>query len=288
MKAGANLTRYLHWLGSGLAIFSIAFVALRLRDYSGQIDFAQLDLQGWAQVLGFSMLYGASNLALALAWLRILKQLSTSADKNWAIRTYGVTQLGKYLPGNIFHLAGRQGLGMAAGYPAWPLAKSTFWELAILCLAGALFGLLALPLVIAATPGYVAVGAFVLAIGTTVIVARELSKPDFAMAFCWYVGFLSVSGSLFYCLLGLVSDDAELELQSWPLYAGAFVIAWLVGLVTPGAPAGVGVRELVLLLLLGNSVAEADLILAVLLGRIVTVVGDLLFFASVFFLKKQW
>lgn len=287
MKAGTNLKRYLHWLGSGLAIFSIVFVALRLKDYSGQIDFSQLDLHGWAEVLGLSILYGAANLALAFAWLRVLRQLGTSANRNWVIRTYGITQLGKYLPGNIFHLAGRQGLGMAAGYPTWTLAKSAFWELAILCYSGALFGLLALPLVIGAVPGYLAIGAFLLAVSATVIVAKALSKPDFAIAFCWYVGFLSVSGSLFYCLLELVTGGSGLDTQAWPLFAGAFVIAWLVGLVTPGAPAGVGVRELALLLLMGNAVAETDLMLAVLLGRIVTVVGDLLFFAFVFLFKEK-
>jgi hypothetical protein len=284
MKSGANLKRYLHWLGSGLAIFSIAFVALRLKDYSGQIDFSRLDRHGWTEVLGLSMLYGASNLALAFAWLRILKQLGTSAERNWVIRTYGITQLGKYLPGNIFHLAGRQGLGMAAGYPAWTLAKSTFWELAILCIAGALFGLLTLPLIFTVVPGHLAAGAFLLAIGSTAFVAKGLSRPDFAKAFCWYVLFLSVSGSLFYCLLDLVSDGPAL--QAWPQIAGAFVVAWLIGLVTPGAPAGVGVRELALLILLGNSIAETDLMLAVLLGRIVTVVGDLIFFAFAFLFKK--
>ncbi|MCY1287764.1 hypothetical protein D9M69_383040 [compost metagenome] len=259
-------------------------MALRLKDYSGQIDFSQLDLHGWAKVFGLSLLYGVSNLALAFAWLRILKQLGTSTERNWAIRTYGITQLGKYLPGNIFHLAGRQGLGMAAGYPAWPLAKSTFWELAILCFAGALFGFLALPLVITVVPGYLAVGIFLIAIGSIAIVAKRLSKPDFAKAFCWYVLFLSVSGSLFYCLLDLVSDGPAFQI--WPHIAGAFVIAWLIGLVTPGAPAGVGIRELALLLLLGNSVAEADLMLAILLGRIVTIVGDLFFFASVLLIKE--
>ncbi|MCY1546547.1 hypothetical protein D3C76_1583580 [compost metagenome] len=47
-----------------------------------------------------------------------------------------------------------------------------------------------------------------------------------------------------------------------------------------------GIRELALLLLLGNSVAEADLMLAILLGRIVTIVGDLFFFASVLLIKE--
>ena len=58
---------------------------------------------------------------------------------------------------------------------------------------------------------------------------------------------------------------------------GAYVLAWLAGLVTPGAPAGVGVRELVLLALLKGSVGQTELLLAVLLGRLVTVGGDVAF-----------
>lgn len=64
----------------------------------------------------------------------------------------------------------------------------------------------------------------------------------------------------------------------WIPLSGVYVLAWLAGLVTPGAPAGVGVRELVLLFLLKGIVAEADLLLAVVLGRVVTVVGDFGFF----------
>jgi len=55
----------------------------------------------------------------------------------------------------------------------------------------------------------------------------------------------------------------------------------------PGAPAGVGVRELVLLFLLKNVVAEAELLLAVVLGRLVTVMGDLLFLGVTFFQTQK-
>jgi uncharacterized membrane protein YbhN (UPF0104 family) len=46
------------------------------------------------------------------------------------------------------------------------------------------------------------------------------------------------------------------------------VIAWLAGLVITGAPAGVGVRELVPLYLLEGYVMETNLLLAVVLGRL--------------------
>jgi uncharacterized membrane protein YbhN (UPF0104 family) len=56
------------------------------------------------------------------------------------------------------------------------------------------------------------------------------------------------------------------------------VLAWLLGLITPGAPAGVGVRELVLLGLLSSFVPQSTILLATVVGRLVTIGGDLLFF----------
>ena len=62
------------------------------------------------------------------------------------------------------------------------------------------------------------------------------------------------------------------------IVCGAYVIAWLAGLVTPGAPAGVGIREIVLYAILHPFINEADLLTAIVFGRIITVVGDVLFY----------
>jgi uncharacterized membrane protein YbhN (UPF0104 family) len=61
-------------------------------------------------------------------------------------------------------------------------------------------------------------------------------------------------------------------------FVGAYIVAWLVGLATPGAPAGVGVREVVLYSLLKPFVSDSDLLTAIVLGRMVTVAGDLAYY----------
>ena len=75
--------------------------------------------------------------------------------------------------------------------------------------------------------------------------------------------------------------------QSAPLIGGAFVLAWLIGLVTPGAPAGGGIREAVLLFLLGHRYAPGDLLLAIVLGRSVNIVGDVGYFLLASLLPKM-
>ncbi len=145
-----NLKNCLHWSGSAIAIAGIAFVALRLREYGSEIDFARFGMVEWTEIVAFALIYGLANLMLAFAWRDLLEKFGAQVTNRWAIKTYGVSQLAKYVPGNIFHLAGRQAIGMAAGIPGWPLAKSTIWELGLIAIGGAVFGVLALPLVVSA------------------------------------------------------------------------------------------------------------------------------------------
>lgn len=281
------LKKGLHWGGSALAIAGVVFIVLRLRDYGGQINFDRFGLQEWAIFGSFTLVYGISNLILAQAWCNLLSKFGAPVTYRWAVKTYGVSQLAKYVPGNIFHLAGRQAIGMAAGLPGWPLAKSSVWELGLLTLAGAVFGVLALPLVVSNVPVQNAVIIFVLtAIAATIFLDRYSGRLA-ARAFIWYVCFFSASAAIFVGLIKLVSSLSLSDASMWLAFGGAYVLAWLAGFITPGAPAGVGVRELVLLFLLKGEVAEADLVFIILLGRMVTVLGDFLFFLSSSIISKR-
>ena len=206
----------------------------------------------------------------------------------WSLRTYGISQLAKYLPGNFFHLAGRQAMGMAAGVSALSLAKSALWELGLIAVAGMLYGWLVLPLLM---PGFPSIVSIILFLGTVWVVAYLLCRiigPQVAVSFGWQMLFLAVSGGTFVILLAMIVSSTVLHVQTWLLIGGAYVFAWLLGLVTPGAPAGVGVREMILLLLLKGFVADADLLMAVLLGRLVTVLGDLSFFVAGFLIPAKF
>lgn len=281
------LKQVLHWGGSALAIAGIAFVGLRLRDYGAEIDFARFDLAMWSAVALLALIYGLSSLMLALAWWNLLGQFGADTSRHWAVRTYGVSQIAKYVPGNIFHLAGRQAMGLAAGVPGWPLAKSAVWELGLISATGGLFGLLALPLLVPGLPMTASAGLFAAAMCVAVILLRRFISLQAARAFAWHAGFLAVSGFLFVLLIELLAGNPGFSAGFWLPLGGAYVLAWLAGLVTPGAPAGVGVRELVLLFLLKGLVGEADLLLAVVLGRLVTVAGDLGFFGITSMLKNN-
>ena len=282
----SRLKALLHFLGSALACLGVLFVVVRLYKYTGQVNLARFDAWDWGLTAGLVCVYGAANVLLAWAWQHLLAFFHVEVERKWAVKVYGLSQLAKYVPGNIFHLAGRQALGMAAGVPAFALSKSAVWELALLSATGLLFGLLALPLVWPSVPVSIAVGSFFVLVISTIVILRRLSFSSLCAAFCWQFIFLMISGAVFLGALAIVGPVAG-SLGSFTVWCGAYVIAWLAGLVTPGAPAGVGVREMVLLFLFREQVPSGELLLAIVIGRVITVIGDFLFFVSVWFVKNE-
>ncbi|MFC3685197.1 hypothetical protein [Hydrogenophaga luteola] len=285
MNRKPRLKRILHAASSILALAGILFVVLGIAHHWREIDISGWGSTTWA-VLGISSVaYGAANILLARAWWHLLRELDVHVPWLKALRIYGVSQINKYIPGNIFHLAGRQTLGMAAGWAARPLATSALWELILLAALGALFGTLALPLFWPPLPPLPAIALWV---GLSALIHAALRRggvPGIARAMCLQTCFLATSGAVFLTVLMATYKTPPEASLLLPAACGAYVLAWLAGLVTPGAPAGVGVRETVLLFLLKGLFAPSDLLVAVVLGRIVTASGDVLFYLSALTLR---
>ncbi len=283
------IKRSLHWIGGGLGIGGILFVFQRLLNAVEKIGSDRL-LQ--IPVTGFFLLiavYAISNILLALAWREILLFLGeTRIKRSQAIAIYALSQLAKYLPGNIFHLAGRQALGVAAGFSGKALMKSLFGELALISFVALFFVFFTLPassLNVSLAHSIVLFGvSFCLAV---LFVGRFLNAQA-ARAFLLHFVFLTVSGCIFIRCVALFG--AEVSSADFLVTLGAYVVAWLIGLVTPGAPAGLGVRETVLLFFLSGRIEETPLLLATVLARVVSISGDVLFYLGgaigTFFTKR--
>ena len=108
--------RWLNRIGALFGVAGVVFVALRLASYADEIDAAGIGPGGYLALLSLAIVYGASNLLLALGWWRLLRCLGVTAARGWALRAYAISQLAKYVPGNIFQFAGRQAIGVAAGF----------------------------------------------------------------------------------------------------------------------------------------------------------------------------
>jgi uncharacterized membrane protein YbhN (UPF0104 family) len=272
-----------HWLnilGASLGLLGMVFVIDRLSSYAGQVDVGRFGSTAWWTLAIMVVVYGIANLLLALAWWQLLLHLGACVTTRWAVKAYGISQLGRYVPGNVFHFVGRQALGLASGVAGRQLVKSALWELGLVATAGTILGVLATALPRAGLSVEVAAAAAgatfaVLELGLCYIVSARVG-----IALALQVAFLSISGAVFVGTVALIVPTVVSQVGVAPLM-GAFTVAWLVGLVTPGAPAGMGIREVVLFFLLNGMMGEGDLLMSVIAARLVAMAGDLLFFTAV-------
>jgi hypothetical protein len=86
------------------------------------------------------------------------------------------------------------------------------------------------------------------------------------------------TSSAIACMMATRLGTGSIQWIAIPAYA----IAWLVGFAVPGASGGLGVREAVFLLLLEQGPASAMGLQVAVSTRVITTLGDLLFFLASF------
>jgi hypothetical protein len=281
-----SIKTVLHIIGSLLGLGGVVFVVIRLAAYTEEIDLSQFGVTVWSLLCLLALTYGSASFFLVKAWQQILIYFKVDVANRWALKTYGTSQIAKYVPGNVFHLAGRQALGMAIGLPGPSLAKSVIWEQVLFASTGTFYGVLGWTMLRLGMKDAVLVALFILIALAMIAALRYIWSAQIANAFTWQLAFLLISSGVFVTIAAYCAPFS-MNLSLLASLATAYIIAWVAGFITPGAPAGMGIRELVLLFLLKGMISESDLLLAVVLGRIVTVLGDLLFFLLTFLVTRS-
>lgn len=270
------IKRHLNKIGSMLALCGVLFLAIKLHTYSASISFRQIPLEKWFLFVLLTLAYGLLCLLNAFSWKYNLKHCKVTITTLDSISIYGVSQLAKYLPGNVFQFAGRQALGMANNINAKALVKSTFWELILLCLGGAILSALMITILAPFFRPELSIAASITLISLYLVLLNHFTSNEMVKAAFINLTFTFLSGLSFLILLKILNFSTG-SLREHEVI-GAYILAWLIGLVTPGAPAGVGIREVILLYLFKDSINNEELLFTILLGRMMTVSGDFIFY----------
>lgn len=265
-------------LGAALAIVSLYFVGQKIYHNFNELVGGSLMTTQVLIIIGvLSVIFALFSNALGLAWRFLLLAEGGSITNKLALSVFGKSQIAKYLPGNVFHMLGRQVLAAQHGYGHRMLLKTTLWEIFLHAFAAGIFG--SMLLVYAFPSGLSRFYAILMTIILMVAlpaVSRVIERQR-VCAFCAYLVF-HMMGALLFAFLVSYFSGYTLHLGEFAIVTGAYAIAWLAGFVVPGAPGGLGVREFVLYLLISPWVEDKALLNAIIVSRVVTTLGDVGFF----------
>jgi hypothetical protein len=249
------------------------------------------------------ILYTIGCFLLSTAWWVLISHISDiPISFSAATAIYGRTQLVKYLPGNVFHYLGRHALGRHAGLDHRSLVLAAVLETvaavaAAICISILGWGVWTSTANEIELPSLIIVALAVLAavvilnavvrriprISNIAIsrVEQRMALPGIIRATLLYTVFFAASSFILWLLLRPLDYEMYSQVFTQSLYLLLLPLAavsWLAGFVTPGAPAGIGIRESVLILALAPYIDAKSATLVAMAFRLVTISGDSGFF----------
>jgi hypothetical protein len=286
--------------GVGLALLGVAFTGLVLLE-NDALSRLSWGAPSWAFLFVACGAYAVLSALLVVVWATILDAFAPGCiGGKDAYALYATTQIMKYIPSNVVHFVGRHVALRRRGVSHLALVSTVFGEAAIL-VCGACLTVLAFE----AEVLFAVYGRYVRLEKAPVIVAL-------ALAFClcatltWLHGArlrrsistgvhrrlvprlmlaLGAAAVFFASTTLLISEACRALLDdpagfSTSAVAATLAGAWVVGFIVPGASAGIGVREAVVILLLSPAVGAANAAVIATIYRVVTAGGDALLAGS--------
>lgn len=283
-----------HLLRLAGLVVTAAAVFYVVREILRQDALAAIDWQPSALVAQYgsaALGYALAGLGLAAAWYGLLAVGGAPGARPVdGIGAYALTQINKYLPSNMLHLAGRHIMLRRAGASHAALVWAAAAEIALI-LAGALalaligshrqVGQLLAPVWWLLPAGIVVLAAAgLLARRKIGVLLAKVPLPRLVLAVAAavviYLLFFLVSALIArHLLVQALSGPSPVSLATLTSLVG---LAWAAGFVVPGSAAGFGVRESILILTLGPLAGEQAAVLVATGYRIVTLAGDVLLF----------
>jgi len=257
-----------------------------------QVDFMHLHFNVPLLMASFFFLWTYSLLSV-YGWRLILKRLNISLSFLKGLRIFFYSELGKYLPGKIWAWAGRLYFCEKIGIPNSKTFVSMVLELALTVISGIFIFLISL---LFSSRFRMDINPFLLIVVAILIITvihpkilvriinvflRLLKKQpikidlDFSQILimtAYYCIIWFCFGIAFYFLINSVTFITPSKI---PIITGSFAISSTIGVMALFAPAGLGVREGILAVLLNNFFPISLAILISLLSRIWVSIGEM-------------
>jgi len=231
----------------------------------------------WILALSMILTVGGGIL-VALGWGFILRALGQKIPQGGILRIYYLSELAKYVPGKIWTAVGRVMMLEKKGVPRLITIASVGVMLIILAVSGVLVALATLPLwpslEVAGDSRLVILLVALVPIGLAALhprifqpilnwFLRKVEKVDvrvnlrytsILLLVLFWCGLWIIKGTATFLLLTILPEDIftahPLPPYSWLLFSGIMAVSWILGTISPFTPAGLGIAELSIVVLL--------------------------------------
>lgn len=297
-------------LGNLITLLAIYFVFKKL--FSNDVDYHLL-FQKKNILPAFIIVLVQAIIVVTncLPWKKLVALFTNkSISLQETIPVYVKSNLLKYLPGNVFQYVGRNELAVKKKLPHLEVAGATIIDVLMNVVSAFLISIVVLYrfiwtyiqqniqllqlflIVLLIIVGIISILLFV--------TRHKLKswlypyayifqwKNIATIAFClfYYIAVMLIS-SLMYMLCLTLILDVPLSTGLFLQLFSAYTLAWLVGFITPGAPAGIGIKEAVMVAVTGGLVNVQIISLSMVTFRIFSTLSDILAFVVVALLKRK-
>ncbi len=270
-----------------------------------QIPFEQIRFNYWLVILSYACMF-ASFLTHAGVWKLMLAAYGAKLSYVHSFQIVVTSQLGKYIPGKVWFALGRMYLAKEFGVPERVSIVSVALESVLLVISGAVIALLTIvapwaqnfPLKYSLLALIIVVCGLVVThpriFGRLVNLTTRMLKQESIQMNLTYAGMVGLlllySVCWFWQGIGfffLIGSFYEIEMAKWPVIWGIYALAWITGFLSFLAPAGLGVREGLMTLLLSFYMPLSLAVVVALVARIWSTVAEVLaFFVSLPAMRK--
>lgn len=279
---------WLYRIGFLLSLLCLGYFSRQVATLQAELDWFSAPILAHVGLAAL-LLTGAYFFA-AGAWHSLLKLFGINVPSRLTLAIFLTTQFGKYLPGNVAQHIGRVTFAKRYGLAVKPVLASMVTETLLILSLMSAFSLPVLLVYFQLSQLQILVGLILCALLASAFATSDYLRSKLAnlLATCRDVratGFLAPL--VFACASIFLSGSAMLSLHEavlaqpavWLHVFSVFCAAWVAGFLTPGAPAGLGIREVILSQGLLPIIGPDGATMAALLLRAATTLADILAFA---------
>ncbi|WP_211942188.1 lysylphosphatidylglycerol synthase domain-containing protein [Cylindrospermopsis raciborskii G7] len=302
------MAKFSRWVVFGVTLL---FLAKTLQDHWLEVNSLSLVTIKWKTLILATIVTLLAHTWAGWVWTWILKDLNQSVPTGLFIRVYLKTNVAKYLPGNVWHYYGRILTAKNTNIPTLVATLSVLLE-PLLMATAALFNIILLPnklSFISLTFNHIppqilqfislclllgAIHPAVLnpALGILYQIKSKIKLPKktplpvnssiqpINNLILEHYPLLPLMGELIFVYLRgtgfilTISAVSNVDMSQIPVLMGSFSLSWVLGLIIPGAPGGIGVFEATAILVLDDVFPPAILISAIALYRLISILAE--------------